>query len=146
MKHLQKVLTALTALAVVASPVALAEDATQRVVTSVEYKLTESDTAATAKARAMAKAREKALSQTTGYALTTVIEGAGRVTSTSNFTHGKVVSAKVLNEHYVQCGNVEQCLHLQVESVIDLTGLVVTKQDVEDTHNALLLADELLRE
>lgn len=145
MKHLQKVLTALSALAVVASPLTLAEDATRRVVTSVEYKLTESDTVATAKTRAMAKAREKAFSQTTGYALTTEIEGNGRVTSTSNFTRGKVLSEKVLNEQYVQGGIVEQCLHLQVESVIDLAG-VVAKQDVESTQNALLLADELLRE
>lgn len=141
------ILAGISALSVVAGLPVQANDALQRVVSSVEYQLTESDTRATGRARAIEKARVEALQSATGdYVITTTVSSSG-ISKTEDYSHGKALEERVLSEDYGSCSTVGleefRCYSVQLEVLVDAGYVGPTIQQLEEAEAALQLVAEL---
>jgi hypothetical protein len=121
----------------------------QRVVSGVEYQLTEMDTPATARMHALKKARVQATSQAeSDYAIITKVTGDGSVEEASKFSVGLIVSENVLSEELGECAKPELkgklCYHIQLEAMVDAGYVSPTIEQLEESEKALRLAEELL--
>lgn len=142
------ILAGISALSVVAVLPVQANDALQRVVSSAEYQLTESDTQVTGRARAIEKARSEALQSATGdYAITTTVSSTSGISKAENYSQGKAQEERVLSEDFGTCSTVGleefQCYSVQLEVLVDAGYVGPTLQELEEAEAALQLVEEL---
>ncbi|MCZ4310273.1 hypothetical protein AB6D66_01130 [Vibrio pomeroyi] len=142
------ILAGISALSVMAVLPVQANDALQRVVSSVEYQLTESDTQATGRARAIEKARSEALqSATSDYAITTTVSSTDGISKAEDYSRGKAQEERVLSEDFGSCSTVGleelQCYSVQLEVLVDAGYVGPTLQELKEAEAALQLVEEL---
>lgn len=142
------ILAGISALSVMITLPALATNTLQRVVSSAEYQLTEFDTQATGRARALEKARAKAIQTATGnYAITTTVSADTGISKTEDYSHGKAVEERILSEDFGACSTVGldgfHCYSVQLEVMVDAGYVGPTLQALEEAEAALQLVEEL---
>ncbi|EPR7483866.1 TPA: hypothetical protein ACGSTL_001175 [Vibrio parahaemolyticus] len=121
----------------------------QRVISDVEYQLSDLDTPSTARMHALKKARTQAISLAeSDYAITTKVNGDGVVNEDSDFSLGLVVSENVLSEEMGECTTLklkgQLCYHLQLEAMVDAGYVSPTLEQLAESEKALRLVEDLL--
>ena len=121
----------------------------ERIVTSVEYQLTDVDTKNTARKRAIDKARLEVLSEASkDFLTTTKYTDEGYVVRSADYSQPEIMEENILSESLGNCATENmkelQCYKIQFEAFIDTGFVLATPEQIEDAENALRTAEELL--